>query len=595
MAPRPEPTVDVVRARRYAAHVRIAIALVGLGLLAADSSIDPHPTTAALGLTVIGVTGIVESLIRHQRWLRLEEALSCLAAVFILGWGEGQVTAITVIWLVAAAVGVLARGGRIGTVGRLLVLGALLSPLVTQGTLTAENVGLAVGAIALLLATGRVSRETVELLARARYDADHDALTGLLSRDAFRQEVDRLAGAATAARPGALIVLDLDDFGAVNKRRGHAAGDELLAASARAMELVVRGHDTLGRMGGDEFALYVDGDDVDRIARRLVDAIADSGQTCACAGIARCPRDGQDAEALLAAADVALRVAKRSGKRKVATYEGAPLMARGSEGARGALERMCAGEGLAMAVQPIVDAETARVHAFEALARFSSRGGEGPLHWFALADELGMRAELELACLGAALDLLPRLPAGTRLSVNLSAPLLVDERTLTRLGSCADVSRLIVEVTEETLVRDGLEVLRTIDALRKRGVLFAVDDIGAGYSGLGQLATLQPSYLKLDRGLVQGIDTEPDRASLVRALAGYARNTGGLLVAEGVETPAELAAIRAAGVPLVQGFLFARPDPPWPRVPLADDAWQTAPGAQRPPVRPRAANALPAD
>jgi diguanylate cyclase (GGDEF)-like protein len=595
MAPRrPEPTVDVARARRYAAHVRITIALVGLGLLAVDRAIDPHPLTAALGLAVIGVTGVVESVVRHQRWLRFEEALSCLAAILIVGFGGGQVTVVTIIWLVAAAVGVLARGGRVGAVGRLLVLAALLSPLVTQGTLTAENVGLAVGAIALLLATGRVSRETVELLRRARHDADHDALTGLLARDAFRVEVDRLAGAATRLRPGALIVLDLDDFGAVNKRRGHAAGDALLASSARAMEDVLRGHDRLGRMGGDEFAVFVAGDDPDGVARRLIDAVSHSGQTCACAGIARCPRDGQDAEALLAAADVALRVAKRSGKREVATYEGAPLLASGSEGARGALERMCTGDGLAMAVQPIVDAETGRAHAYEALARFASRGGEGPLHWFALADELGMRAELELACLRAALDLLPELPAGTRLSVNLSAPLLGDRRTLDQLAACDDVSRLIVEVTEETLVRDGPAILRAIAALRSRGVLFAVDDIGAGYSGLGQLATLRPSYLKLDRGLVQGIDSEPDRVSLVRALAEYARNTGGLLVAEGVETPAELAEIRAAGVPLVQGFLFAKPDPPWPRVPLADHAWQTAAGAERSPEGPRGADPLPA-
>ena len=170
----------------------------------------------------------------------------------------------------------------------------------------------------------------------------------------------------------------------------------------------------------------------------------------------------------------------------------------------------------------------------------------------------------------------------------------VDDRTLGRLADCPDVSRLIVEVTEETLVRDGLAVLQTIGVLRARGVLFAVDDIGAGYAGLGQLATLRPSYLKLDRGLVQGIDSEPDRAALVSALAEYARNTGGLLVAEGVETPAELAEVRAAGVPLVQGYLFARPEPPWPQVVSADDAWQTPARADRPTEGPRGADPLPA-
>ena len=156
------------------------------GLLLADPDVHMHTYAAAIGLGVIGLTGVVERLVVHERWLKLEEALSCIAAVFIVGVGGGQVTAITLLWLVAAAVGVLARGGRVGGAGRVLVLGALFSPLFLHGTMSAENLGLAVGSIALLLATGRISRETGELLRQARYDADHDALTGLLARDAFR-------------------------------------------------------------------------------------------------------------------------------------------------------------------------------------------------------------------------------------------------------------------------------------------------------------------------------------------------------------------------------------------------------------------------
>ena len=538
-------------------------------MLLADPDVHMQTAAAAIGLGVIGLTGVVERLVVHERWLKLEEALSCIAAVFIVGVGAGQVTAITMLWLVAAAVGVLARGGRVGGVGRVLVVGALFSPLFLHGTMSAENLGLAVGSIALLLATGRISRETGELLRQARYDADHDALTGLLARDAFRLRVDTLATRAGPDDPASLIMVDIDDFGAVNKRHGHAAGDALLAAAAAAMRGVLRPEDALGRVGGDEFAAFAFCDDPEPVAQRLLDAVkAAAGErgAKAAAGVAQCPQDGDDAEALLAAADVALRVAKRGEERRISVYWGAPLTSSSTSGARAALERLVRGEGLAMAVQPIVDIETGRPHAYEALARFAIRGGEGPLHWFSLADELGMRAELELACLDAALELMPTLPAGTRLSVNLSAPMLIDPRAEQRFDAQADLSRLIVEVTEETLVRHGSAVEHMVAELRERGTLVAVDDIGAGYSGLGQLAALRPAYLKLDRGLVRDIDTDPARGSLVRMLVDYARSTGGLLVAEGVETAAELAEVRLARAPLVQGYLLGRPGKPWPEV-----------------------------
>jgi diguanylate cyclase (GGDEF)-like protein len=561
----------VLRARRYAAHVRIVIAVFGGGLLLADPGVHMHTGPAAIGLGVIGLTGLVERFVMHERWLKYEEALSCLAAVFIVGVGGGQVSAITILWLVAAAVGVLARGGRVGRAGRVLVLGALFSPLLIHGTMSAENLGLAIGSVALLLATGRISRETGELLRQARYDADHDALTGLLARDAFRRRVDALALRASAEDPASLIMVDIDDFGAVNKRHGHAAGDGLLAGVAGAMRGVLRPEDALGRVGGDEFAAFCFCDDPEPVARRLLEAIGGAGerQATGAAGVAQCPRDGDDAEALLAAADVAMRVAKRGEESRISVYWGAPLTSSSTTGARAALERLIRGEGLAMAVQPIVDLETGRVHAYEALARFSIRGGEGPLHWLSLADELGMRAELELACLDAALALMPTLPASTRLSLNLSAPMLIDPRAEQRFDAQADLSRLIVEVTEETLVRHGPAVEHIVAELRDRGALVAVDDIGAGYSGLGRLADLRPAYLKLDRGLVRGIDTDSARASLVRMLVDYARSTGGLLVAEGVETAAELAEVRLAGAPLVQGFLLARPGHPWPAVDAA--------------------------
>jgi diguanylate cyclase (GGDEF)-like protein len=568
MARPPHPTPEVARARRYAARVRILLAIVGGGLLAVDPAVTSHPVPAAIGFAVIGVTGVVEWAVQNERWLAVEEALSCIAVVCMVGFNAGEVNLVSVLWLVAAASGVLARGGRVGVVGRVVVVGTLLSPIVTQGTMSPEAIGFGAASIALLLATGRISRETAELLHRARHDAAHDSLTGLLSRASFRAQVDRLTAVATTDRPATLIAIDLDDFGAINKRLGHAAGDRLLVQAARVMEETLRDGDVLGRLGGDEFAALVFCEDPVPVAERLLDAVASNGVrgSSGCAGIASSPRDGIGAEALLAAADVALRISKRAGKQAVRVYQGAPIAAGGADGARAALERLCHGYGLRMKTQPIVDLESGRIHAYEALARFATRGGEGPLHWFALADEFGLRAELELACLEASLALLPKLPEDTRLSANLSAPLLVDSRTAELLDGCEDLSRLIIEVTEETLVRHGEAIDRTLASLRRRGVQFAVDDVGAGYSGLSQLATLGPTYLKLDRGLVSEIDREPARVELVRALSVYARGTGGMLVAEGVETAAQLAQVRAAGAPLAQGYLLARPGEPWPQL-----------------------------
>jgi diguanylate cyclase (GGDEF)-like protein len=563
MSPRPIPTDAVLHARRYAARARITLALAGAVLIAVDPSVDAHPVTAALGCVVIFLSGLVVYAIEDGLALRVEEPVSCLAAVLIIGFGYGEVTPISMIWLVAAAVGVLARGGRVGGLARLIVAAMLLSPIVTTGTLSGENIILIVCTGALLLSTGRVTLETAELLARARYDADHDALTGALSIRALRTRLEELAA---TGRPLFLMVVDLDDFAHVNKRRGHAAGDALLQAVAAAIEDQLGLDDVLARIDGDAMGVIGFHGDGTTLATTVMAAIATVGSAdriTASIGIARAPRDGMDAEALLGAADVALRIAKRTGKNRASLYAGDPLTTAGSGGARDALAAIVEGNGLWMAVQPIVDTFGGKVHGYEALARFD--GGQGPLHWLELAEELGMRPELEIACLRKTLELLDELPVGTRLTVNLSVPMLCDPTVADLLNSRTDLGNLIVEVTEEALASDNEVMFQAIADLRDRGVLFAVDDIGAGYSGLGQLATLRPAYLKLDRGLVQGLDGDPTRASLVAAMNSYASATDALLIAEGIETEDELLTLSQIGVPLLQGFLLARPAEPWPQ------------------------------
>jgi EAL domain-containing protein (putative c-di-GMP-specific phosphodiesterase class I) len=282
--------------------------------------------------------------------------------------------------------------------------------------------------------------------------------------------------------------------------------------------------------------------------------------------------DAENAETLLLAGDIASRVAKREGTPRDHQRPpvGETLSAGERTGAEETLARLIAGEGLSMAVQPIVDVRTRSIHAYEALARFAG-STEGPLHLLSMAAMLGQRDALERACLRAALDLFGRRPAGTSLSVNLSAPVLLDPLTLQMLDEQRDLQGLIIEITEETLVQSDTHLQSAIAPLRDRGARLAVDDMGAGYSGLRQITTVHPSYLKLDRSLISGIDHDRDRAALVGALVGYSNQVGSLLVAEGIEYSAELRTLGELGVPLAQGFYTGRPAQPWPQNQIALD------------------------
>ena len=266
----------------------------------------------------------------------------------------------------------------------------------------------------------------------------------------------------------------------------------------------------------------------------------------------------ESAETLLLAGDIAARVADR-GERAGERGHADPLPVHESPGAeqrasdRRALERLVGGDAL----------------------------------------QVTLTTALERACLCQALELFARRPAGTRLSVNLSAPVLLDPLTRkmlddTRAGDANGLEGLIVEITEETLVHADMELARAIAPLTARGAHLAIDDMGAGYSGLRQIPAVRPGYLKLDRSLISGIDRDSERAALVGALAGYASQVGSMLVAEGVETEAELAVVRGLGVPLVQGFYFSRPASPWPELNAGTNTPPTATqaNAERPAVEP---------
>jgi EAL domain-containing protein (putative c-di-GMP-specific phosphodiesterase class I) len=216
-------------------------------------------------------------------------------------------------------------------------------------------------------------------------------------------------------------------------------------------------------------------------------------------------------------------------------------------------------DDLTLVFQPIVDLAAATVAGYEALARFP--GTAGPDVWFAAAAEAGVAAELEALAIHKALAVVPSLPANTFLTVNVSPHLLGSAPVRDALGTRPDLHRVVVELTEHTPVHD-LELLRRqCDELRRRGALIALDDAGSGYSGLQQLAALRPQVVKLDRALVSDADTDPVRVALAEMLGEFAGRIDAWLLAEGIETAAELAAFARLGVPLAQGWLLGRPGP----------------------------------
>jgi EAL domain-containing protein (putative c-di-GMP-specific phosphodiesterase class I) len=488
-----EIDAHVLRARRTAAKTRMALGLIGIGLILSQPRLLPHPALGIIGFATIGVTAIVQLAVLRPSWLKVEESLAGLAAILIIGFGSQHVSALSILWLAAIASGVMARGGRVHWLGSLIVMSALALPLIREQYISASYTAMCAAVLGLLLTCGRLTRELNHLLRQARQQAEN-AETLLLAGDIAARMAER-EDSSVAAVAGAAVA-------------GAAAGVAVAASTHGAASA--------------------------------------------------------DAQPPLSA-------------------EGQPrLSAEEIASAREALSRLIAGEGLSMAVQPIVDIRTGSVHAYEALARFGQPRQDGsPLHWFALAQELGERPALERACLRKGLELHARRPRGTSLSLNLSAPVLLDAATIAMLEAAGDalpddLSGLIIEITEETLVHSDMQLLRAIEPLRARGARLAVDDMGAGYSGLRQITSVLPSYLKLDRSLVSGIDGDSERAALVGALAGYSKQVGSLLVAEGVETEAELWAIRRLGVPLVQGFYLARPGPPWPQVSEAGTVAGTA-------------------
>lgn len=216
-------------------------------------------------------------------------------------------------------------------------------------------------------------------------------------------------------------------------------------------------------------------------------------------------------------------------------------------------------DAMGVVYQPIYDLATNEVSGVEALARFPDNGRRRPDEWFAEAADVGLGVDLELAAIRAALRGLPSLPSDIYLALNVSPDALLSGRVKDVLKDVPR-SRLVLEVTEHAVIRDYVRLRQALEPLRDR-VRVAIDDAGAGYSGLRHILDIRPDIIKLDMSLTRGIDKDPARTALARALITFAADIGSTIVAEGIETAAELAALRTLGAHAGQGYHLQRPKP----------------------------------
>ena len=547
--------------------------LAGLVWVFAGADV-PHPMLAAVAL---GVEAIALLALRSQpRTVGLialicgVAAFSTLALVVVNGGADSR---LLLIWLAITVGSVL--GDDVESVAVCGVSLGILTFMLISGA--SRGAPVLVGAFAICAISVAAARSHARMIGRLEEQATTDSLTGVKNRLALDREIKSFLG---VPRPrGALVFLDLDGFREVNRTRGHAAADQLLQAVGAALSRSFS-YDFIGRAGGDEFVLLVDRRrDPLAVAQHALRVIAEAGeerQLTATAGVAYVPEHGTLPDEVLAAADQALRWGKADGKGRAVCYD--PRRAAVSpEIGQSEIQRLWLEDRISIEVQPIVDLKLGRVRGYEALARFNVDGNSSPLRWFALADRIGLRPQLELACLERALRLYEHRPPGTYLSVNLSPDLLEMPEVSATLDALSDLRGLVLELTEEAVIDDYDHLSQLLAPHVARGLRIAVDDFGAGRANLRHAWAILPRYLKLDRTLVSNLDKDDARRALVGSIVAYAERVGASLIAEGVETTAELNALCNLGVSYAQGFRFAAPAAPWPAIDI--DALLAAEGA----------------
>ena len=421
-----------------------------------------------------------------------------------------------------------------------------------------------------------------------RHLATHDVLTGLPNRVLLD---DRISQALTHAHRDntsfAVMLCDLDRFKLVNDSLGHGAGDHLLQQVARRLTEVIRDVDTVARLGGDEFVIVLSPgttrEDAAEVAQRIIEAMQPVVEiagitihTSPSIGIAFYPEDGATVEALVAHADAAMFAAKHRGRNNVQCY------ASGMEAGTHDKVRLESDLHVALArgefelyYQPKVDTMSGTFYSAEALIRWRhpERGLVSPAAFIPLAEECGLIGPigewvLREACRQGRAWQLAGLPS-LRIAVNVAAAQFrsgnLVETIRRALADAQFEPRLLeVELTESAVMSDPEESIKTLEKLSEMGVLVSVDDFGTGYSSMSYLRRFPIDHLKIDRSFLSEITARSDDASIVGAIVSLAHNLRLKVIAEGVETTAQLDLLKTLGCDQYQGYQFSPP------VPVAD-------------------------
>lgn len=413
--------------------------------------------------------------------------------------------------------------------------------------------------------------------------AERDPLTGLYNRSVLYEQLNRQVERSTRSGiPGALVVVDLDGFKDINDTLGHDAGDVLLESIGRRLGAALRASDIEVRLGGDEFALILprvaDARTVERLVARLyetLEAPLDLGRRrirpAASMGVCMFPRDGTDPAELLKNADIALYQAKARGRGRHCFFsihlrdrlERREALA---DDLRLGLER----DEIGIALQPQVAAASGEHVGFEALARWSRNGAEIPPSQFVpVAEETDLIVPLGRRVLERALGeialmrtkgLRPGPVAVNVAAAQLKLPEFADNIAGLLLVNGLSPADLEIEVTETVLLdRSAEQIARGLEALHEMGVSIALDDFGTGHASLSHLKRFPVDRLKIDRSFVSGIGTDIEDEVIVKAVINLAQSLGKTVVAEGVETEAQLEFLTALHCDIIQGYLVSPP------------------------------------
>jgi diguanylate cyclase (GGDEF)-like protein/PAS domain S-box-containing protein len=417
------------------------------------------------------------------------------------------------------------------------------------------------------------------------HQANYDQLTGLANRNLLADRLEQaIAHAARGASEVAVLVVNLDNFKVVNDSLGQAPGDQLLQAVASRLTACVRDGDTVARVGGDEFVLVLPAmpaDDVIELIEQRIPAgmampfpVDGKPVTVTLSiGISLYPRDGSDRQTLLKNAHAAMHAMKRHGRNGFRFFT-SEMNQRVHERLTmdGELRKALANEELVVYYQPQVDLHSGRIVGAEALVRWQhpDRGMVPPMQFIPMAEETGLIIPisewiLRTACRQQQAWLAVGLPVG-RIGVNLSPRQLTDgdlvgltRRVLDESG--LSPSLLEFELTESMAMRDVEQAIRILKNLKDIGVRASLDDFGTGHSSLSYLQLFSVAALKIDRMFVSDVAANPHNAVIVSTIIAMAHKLGLRVIAEGVETLAELSYLRGQRCDEMQGFHFSRPLP----------------------------------